>query len=131
MAFMLVSYALGGDACNGRTQNGAFFVGDHGVYTQVTELTYWLSYLHGLSVVLAIGAAALGGRYLERQRDPVLAKWMGPFGKIVVAIGVAGIVAWSFKLPAGIVIPVLLVLAVATFVLYWREYRGSHAADDE
>ena len=123
VAFLFGSYALGGDALTGRT-DVAYYVGNHGQYTQVSELVYWLSYLHGLSTMLGFALAALAAWRLERLEDPVFRRWKGPFGTIVFGTGFAGVVAWSFGLPARVVIPTLVALAAIALIACFLDLRG-------
>jgi hypothetical protein len=46
---------LGGDALNGKSDHGRFFLGSHGKLTEVSEAVYRYSQLHALSVLLLIG----------------------------------------------------------------------------
>ena len=63
ISYSAISSRLGGTAMNGYTQDGHYFVGSHGAYTEVSAETWERSRLHGRSVgiayVLAIGAVVL------------------------------------------------------------------------
>lgn len=125
VAFALVGYALGGDAFQGRVDSGVFYLGNHGEYTQVSELTYRLSRLHGLSAIVGLLAAAYGVLYLERRNDPVYRRWAKPYRSILLGTLVLTIVAWSFKFPPRTVIPVSLLVTGSALVICFRQLRGS------
>lgn len=55
ICFFAVAIYLGGDALNGKSDNGHFFLSNHGKLTEVSEAVYRYSQLHGLSVFLLIG----------------------------------------------------------------------------
>jgi hypothetical protein len=49
-SFMAVNLYLGGDASNGYTKNGHYFLGSHGHYTEVASDVWTYSYYHSHSV---------------------------------------------------------------------------------
>ena len=73
ISFSAISSRIGGTAMNGYSQDGRYFVGSHGAYTEVSAETWERSRLHGRSVgisyVLAIGAVVIvqGGPVLVRR----------------------------------------------------------------
>jgi hypothetical protein len=74
IAYSTISSRIGGTAMNGYAQDGHYFVGSHGAYTEVSVEAWERSRLHGRSVgigyVLAIGAVALV------QVGPMVARWL-------------------------------------------------------
>lgn len=50
---------FGGDALNGKIEDGRFYLADHGKLTEVSEGIYRYSELHGLSVFLLIGVVMI------------------------------------------------------------------------
>jgi hypothetical protein len=63
IAYSMLSSRIGGTAMNGYTQDGVYFVGSHGAYTEVPEEIWERNRLHGRSVgisyVLAIGSVVI------------------------------------------------------------------------
>lgn len=51
---------IGGTAWHGKIEDGQYFLGHHGVYTEVTEKTWWYSDLHGKSVFVTNFAGLVG-----------------------------------------------------------------------
>ena len=52
---------LGGDALNGRIENGHYFVGNHGKLTEVSRNEWWFSAFHSASIFVThpLGMAAM------------------------------------------------------------------------
>jgi hypothetical protein len=57
IAFVAITFYLGGDALNGHVQNGHYFLGLHsnGPFTEVSRTVFVYSVWHGLSVIASIG----------------------------------------------------------------------------
>ncbi len=53
-AFIAVAAYLGGDAVNGRIQDGHYFLFSHGKYTEVSEAVFNFSRIHAYSVFLTV-----------------------------------------------------------------------------
>jgi hypothetical protein len=51
-AFLFVSSKIGGTAVNGYVANGKYFVGEHGVYTEVSRGIWFYSYAHATCVLI-------------------------------------------------------------------------------
>ena len=70
-AFAIVASILGGDAVNGKVQDGHFYLGSHGRYTEVSQATYDYSRAHTHSVwvthPLAIFAAFAATRIGKKK----------------------------------------------------------------
>lgn len=49
-AFWIISLSLGGDALNGKIQNGRYYVGNHGRYTEVSKEIWTYSKIHTTSI---------------------------------------------------------------------------------
>lgn len=58
-AFFVIAVSIGGDAVNGRIENGRYFVSNHGVATEVSSAVYWYSYIHVLTVFCTHGLTVL------------------------------------------------------------------------
>ena len=112
--FLLASYALGGDALNGRAGE----LGNHGHYVPVGALTYWFSYLHGISIFVSIPLGALAAQTLERRRDEFMHRWASPLAWGLGTAGVAGCFAWQwFDLRPLIGVPVALAAGILACVM--------------
>ena len=54
-ALLYVTAQIGGDAINGKIEAGHYFVGNHGVYTEVSRRVWILNYLHNFSAIFTHG----------------------------------------------------------------------------
>jgi len=52
LLFALVSLCLGGDALNGKVENGHYYLANHGRYTEVSYFVFMYSKIHGTSVFI-------------------------------------------------------------------------------
>lgn len=52
VVFVLVAQLIGGDALNGKIENGHFYLMQHGVYTEVSGWVFRYSELHVLSLLV-------------------------------------------------------------------------------
>ena len=50
--YWIVGVCLGGSADNGRIQDGKYFLGSHGTYTEVSEAVFTYSRIHGESTLI-------------------------------------------------------------------------------
>ena len=70
-AFLFLAIRLGGDAVNGKAEDGRFFLMEQGVYTEVSEAVFNYSRWHVYSVwvtyPLGVAAAILGHRYRKQR----------------------------------------------------------------
>ena len=66
--FFAESSQLGGDALNGYSREGHYFVSSHGSYTEVDRAAWEWSRAHAISVFITHPAALLGMFYLGRHR---------------------------------------------------------------
>lgn len=73
VAFMIGSAALGGDALNGTSEGGLYYVSDHGKRTEVSAAAFTYSRLHGFSLLithpLAMFCAILRRGQKNSRRD--------------------------------------------------------------
>ena len=68
--FFIIDLLSGGDALNGRVQDGRFYLGDHGHFTEVSRRFFEYSRIHALSVFILTPIAILVcGSYLARHKD--------------------------------------------------------------
>ena len=71
-AFMTIAVSLGGDAINGTSGDGHYFLGSHGKYVEVSEGVFRYSFTHTLIVLVTqpLGIwAALRGRRRARKLE--------------------------------------------------------------
>ena len=70
-ALLYVTAQIGGDAMNGKIEAGHYFVGDHGVYTEVSRKVWVFSYLHTSSMIFTHGFFLLNAflQYFLRDTD--------------------------------------------------------------
>jgi hypothetical protein len=66
--FFAESSQLGGDALNGYSREGHYFVSSHGTYNEVDRAAWEWSRMHAISVFITHPAALLGMYYLGRRR---------------------------------------------------------------
>jgi hypothetical protein len=69
-AFFVIALCLGGDAINGRVENGVYFLSSHGKATEVDRGVYIYSYIHAVSVWITHASVFLALLVL---------KWTGQF----------------------------------------------------
>jgi hypothetical protein len=72
VVFFVVANAIGGDAVNGFTKDGHFFLVNHGKATEVSEVVFTYSKWHVYSVWATYGCLFVAGfryRYLKRHGD--------------------------------------------------------------
>ena len=55
VVLLIITAQIGGDAMNGKIEAGHYFVGNHGVYTEVSRRVWILSYLRTLSTIFTHG----------------------------------------------------------------------------
>lgn len=68
-AFFIVALFIGGDAFNGKVENGRYFLANHGTYTEVSEAVYLYSKAHIILVICTIALVfLLGGLKALRGR---------------------------------------------------------------
>lgn len=60
LAFFIVTNVVGGDAFNGKIQEGRYFLGYRGTYTEVGRFAYNCSYVHDLSIFITHPMAVIG-----------------------------------------------------------------------
>lgn len=68
--FVALTFALGGDAINGRRAAGRYFLGSHGRFTEVSQATYVYSFAHTLLTILSIVIFVAATLLLRRKRTP-------------------------------------------------------------
>ena len=59
LAFAVGVVVLGGDANNGYSEDGTYYLGNHGRYTKVSRLIFNYSYYHAVSVWLTTPTAMI------------------------------------------------------------------------
>ena len=67
--FIIAGFVLGGDAGNGRVENGHYYLNFHGTYTEVSKTVYAYSWWHSFSLpftFVLFAVAAYFGRSRER-----------------------------------------------------------------
>lgn len=69
IAFFIVAICVGGDAINGKTEGGHYFVADHGKLTEVSRALWIYSRIHACSVMVTYPVAIVfGGGMLAYAR---------------------------------------------------------------
>jgi hypothetical protein len=63
--FAIIAICLGGDALNGRCENGRYFVSNHGKRTEVSEAVFTYSRIHASSVLVTHPLALASGWILS------------------------------------------------------------------
>ena len=71
LAFGIASQVLGGDAWSGRREEGKYFVGNHGTYTQVSRKAYIYSHAQGIAMLASVPIALCGGVLIGRAQAAV------------------------------------------------------------
>ncbi len=68
-SFVIGTILLGGDALNGHTSNGHFFLANHGKLTETTESIFRYSKAHCISLFFTHPAAAIAIWLDESEKD--------------------------------------------------------------
>jgi hypothetical protein len=69
LLFAGISLAIGGDALNGKVEQGRYFLwGRHQAYLETTRQVYWFSKVHGFSVFILPPLALLVQSLVRRSR---------------------------------------------------------------
>lgn len=68
VVFVVVAFAIGGDAVNGKTVGGHFYLASHGKLTEVSEAVFTYSLWHVRSVFITHPLAMLTG-YLAKTEQ--------------------------------------------------------------
>ena len=72
IAFAVLSLAWGGDALNGKAENGRFYLCNKGHLVEVSETRWRVNRAHAISVLVTHPLAVLGGglllNYSQRRR---------------------------------------------------------------
>jgi hypothetical protein len=74
-SFLVHTSIIGGGASNGKIENGKYYVGDHGRYTEVSHSAYRFSWWHELSAAVSILVfmyIALDQSLSRKRKDHVL-----------------------------------------------------------
>jgi len=67
--FVMISLWLGGDALNGKVENGHYFLNSHGTYTEVTRSVFEYSKIHATSLFVTHPLALLLGFRAKLRAD--------------------------------------------------------------
>jgi hypothetical protein len=68
-AFFGISLLIGGDAFNGHSDHGHFYLSSHGHLTEVSSSVFLYSEIHMISLFIMIPAAMIASAILYRQRS--------------------------------------------------------------
>jgi hypothetical protein len=72
ITFLVVDFLIGGDAPNGKVENGHYYINQHGTFTEVSHAVFVYSAIHAYSALFGLVLAFAAGRTLRRrQRRPV------------------------------------------------------------
>jgi hypothetical protein len=64
--YMAVALYLGGDAFNGKIEDGHFYLRNHGTLTEVDETVFIYSRWHSIVTMIAGGVALIAAGFLSR-----------------------------------------------------------------
>ena len=70
--FLFVAMNIGGDAINGKIEEGRYYLANHGVLTEVSHRMFVYSYIHVLSVLVTHSLFvinALVGYFARNAKD--------------------------------------------------------------
>ncbi len=77
MVFVTVAMSIGGDAGNGKTEDGRYFHANHGRYTEVSHGVFLYSRLHVYSVWITHALAVIAGGSLAWSSSKAMRKRRG------------------------------------------------------
>jgi len=60
LAFFVIGVSAGGDAFNGKVEDGRYFLGAKGNHFEVSPRHWWAARIHGFSVVAGLPIAIVG-----------------------------------------------------------------------
>ena len=61
LSFVVASLALGGDALNGKVEDGRHYLGNHGRYTEVSPSVWRYSRIHARSIMITHPIGLISG----------------------------------------------------------------------
>ena len=67
LAFVFVTTQIGGDALNGHSDHGRYYLSDHGKLTEVSKAVYVYSLCHALSLLITHPLAIYAGWVWRRR----------------------------------------------------------------
>ena len=67
VSFLAVDFLIGGDAPNGKIENGHYYLNNHGTYTEVSHTVFVYSAVHAYSAISGLLLAAVAGRIWKRR----------------------------------------------------------------
>ena len=68
LTFVVIAAQIGGDAWNGHSENGRYFLDSHGHLTEVSHFVFSYSYFHVVAVFATWPVGMLSAYMLERRR---------------------------------------------------------------
>ena len=83
-SYWIIAVKCGGDAWNGYSRGGRYFLGSHGTYTEVSKAFWTYSYYHTIAVWATHGSVFVGmaiflnSRRKSRKAEPGAAPNGGP-----------------------------------------------------
>jgi hypothetical protein len=73
VAFIVIDFCIGGDALSGKSENGHFYLGNHGTFTEVSHAVFVYSVCHAYSALFGLVLAAVAAKtWKRRQVQPPL-----------------------------------------------------------
>jgi hypothetical protein len=131
--FWFATMAMGGSALNGKVEDGHYFLGEHGKYTEVTSRQFQFSAWHTRSIFLTHGLGALGALLLYSIDDPFVTRrnrrrdaWLLGTMAVSMALGVLG-----GQAAAWVPFMVFPLAILAGILLDLRDADRPHAAHDD
>ena len=67
--FVLVAMRIGGDALNGKVENGHYLLNSHGTYTEVSHRLFLYSQIHASSLFVTHPLGLLVGFRAKRRKN--------------------------------------------------------------
>jgi hypothetical protein len=67
--FIFIAMRIGGDALNGKVENGHYLLNSHGTYTEVSHRVFLYSQIHATTVFITHSLGFLVGYRAKRRKD--------------------------------------------------------------
>jgi len=119
-SFVIETAALGGDALDGRVVGSHYYVGSRGGYTEVAQVLWILSWIHGVAAWVSFPFGLLGGWWLLTHSifpAAMVGRAPGRASTRIGAIRASGPIAWSGS-PGGVVGSVNMTIGMLGVAIY-------------
>jgi hypothetical protein len=68
ISFLAIYFLIGGDAPNGKVENGHYYLDQHGTYTEVSHAVFIYSACHAYSALFGLVLVFVAARAWKRRR---------------------------------------------------------------